>query len=121
MAGSPMSWLMRPALLRSLVLRLRLASRLLREPAVPLTVKAIALVPVAYVVFPLDFLPDFLPILGQLDDIGVVIAVVEAFLGLCPSLAVEFHRAAIEDGRPFTPMHRPDGGGDVIDAEWRRE
>lgn len=117
----PTSWLARPALLRALAARLRLAWRLLKEPAVPRLVKSLALLPVAYIAFPLDFLPDVLPVLGQLDDLGVLLAAVEAFIGLCPSPAVDHHRAAVEAGRPFTPLRPPPDGGDVIDAEFRRE
>jgi hypothetical protein len=59
MAPRISSWLARPALLRSLVARLRVAGRLLREPAVPLGAKALTLVPLLYVLSPLDLLPDF--------------------------------------------------------------
>jgi uncharacterized membrane protein YkvA (DUF1232 family) len=126
MAG-PMSWITRPALLRSLVLRARLAARLLREPAVPWLVKSVALLPLVYVLVPIDLLPDVIPLLGQLDDLGVVIALTEAFLALCPGAAVDFHRQALEAGQRFAPMRRGGGGdgsgssqGEVIDTEWRR-
>lgn len=116
------SWIARPALLKALVHRVRLAWRLLREPKVPVAIKALTLVPAAYVLFPLDFLPDMLPLLGQLDDIGVVLAAIEAFVNLCPDPAVAHHRAAIEAGRPFSPLGGPPPRpGEVIDAEFRRE
>ena len=118
------AWLGRPALLRSLVVRLRLAVRLLREPSVPAAVKGLAALPVLYVLWPIDLLPDLLPVLGQLDDIGVVLMVVEAFLALCPSHLVDHHRRALDDGRPYAPVGRgaaPAEDGAVIDAEWRRE
>lgn len=124
---SPTSWIARPALLRALVSRMRLAWRLLREPAVPLAIKSLTLLPLAYVVFPIDVLPDVIPVLGQLDDIGVALAALEAFVGLCPEPAVTHHRAAVEGGRPFSPLGpRASGGGGtgegtVIDAEFRRE
>jgi uncharacterized membrane protein YkvA (DUF1232 family) len=118
--ATPWSWLSRPALLRALLLRLRLAWRLLREPAVPRLVKALTLLPLAYVVFPLDVLPDVVPLLGQLDDIGVVLAAVEAFIWLCPTPAVAHHRAGLEAGRPFAAFRPPPTDGEVIDAEFRR-
>jgi uncharacterized membrane protein YkvA (DUF1232 family) len=117
----PFAWLSRPSLLRTLLTRLRLAARLLREPSVPLLVKSLVLVPAFYVLFPLDVLPDVFPILGQLDDLGVVLMVVEGFLKLCPVPALEFHRQSLEAGLPFTPMRRHNSDGEVIDAEWRRE
>jgi uncharacterized membrane protein YkvA (DUF1232 family) len=119
-----LSWLGRPALLRSLLSRVRLAARLLREPLTPLTVKALAALPILYVISPVDLLPDLIPVLGQLDDIGVVLMAIEGFLGLVPSHLVDFHRRALEEGRPYTPLGKGTaaaGDGAVIDAEWRRE
>jgi uncharacterized membrane protein YkvA (DUF1232 family) len=120
---TPLPWLARPALLRALLSRIRLSWRLLRDPVVPAFVKALTLVPLAYVAFPLDVLPDVIPLLGQLDDLGVALAAIEAFIGLCPGPAVEHHRAAVEAGRPFSPLQPPPSSGDgtVIDAEFRRE
>ena len=119
-----LDWFGRPALLRSLVSRLRLAARLLRDPAVPVAMKAIAALPALYVLSPIDLLPDVLPILGQLDDIGVVLMVVEAFLSLCPTHVVDHHRRALDQGRPFAPVHSaatPTAEGPVIDTQWRRD
>jgi hypothetical protein len=53
-----------------------------------------------------------------LDDAGVLLLALESFLRLCPEGVVEFHRAAMASGRPFSPMPP---GGTVIDAEFRRE
>jgi uncharacterized membrane protein YkvA (DUF1232 family) len=121
MAARLTSWLTRPALLRSLLERLRLAVRLLREPAVPLGVKALTALPLLYVVSPIDLLPDIIPVIGQLDDLGVVLAAIELFVGLCPPAAVEHHRAGIQAGTAYAAMRPPVGNGEVIDAEWRRE
>jgi uncharacterized membrane protein YkvA (DUF1232 family) len=96
----------------------RLAVRLLREPCVGMLVKVIPVLAAAYVISPLDFVPDVIPVLGQLDDLGILIISVEAFLKLCPAAAVDFHRAAIDAGRGYSPMPAT---GRIIDAEWRRE
>jgi uncharacterized membrane protein YkvA (DUF1232 family) len=114
-----LSWLKKPLLLRALVGRLRLAVRLLRDPRVPSSAKALLLAPALYVIFPLDVLPDFIPVLGQLDDLAAVVACVELFVGLCPREVVEFHRDALGRKRPFSPASPAAGQGDVIDAEWR--
>lgn len=121
MAARLTSWLTRPALLRSLLERVRLAVRLLREPAVPVGVKALTALPLLYVVSPIDLLPDVIPVIGQLDDLGVVLVAIELFLGLCPPAAVDHHRAGIQAGTAYAPMRPPVGKGEVIDAEWRRE
>lgn len=117
--GTPSgSWLTRPGLLRGLLTQARLAARLLREPAVPLVAKAVPVLGGLYLIWPLDFLPDIFPVLGQLDDLGVVLAALELFLRLCPDAPAAHHRAAIVAGRPYAPMTAP---GEVIDADFRRE
>lgn len=112
------SWLSRSSLLRTLVSHVRLTVRLLREPQVPLLMKALPVLAAIYVVFPLDFVPDFLPILGQLDDLGVILVALESFLKVCPAGAVDFHRAAIAGGRRYSPMPL---AGEIIDVDFRRE
>ena len=74
------SWLAKPGLLGGLLAQARLALRLIREPAVPLLAKAVPVLAGVYLVWPLDFLPDIFPVLGQLDDLGVVLAALEIFL-----------------------------------------
>ena len=69
------SWLSWPSLVRTLVSHLRLTVRLLREPGVPLLTKAFPILAALYVISPLDFVPDFLPVLGQIDDLGVILIV----------------------------------------------
>ena len=105
-------------MLRTLVSHVRVTWRLLREPGVPALTKLIPILAAAYVVSPLDFIPDVLPVVGQIDDLGIIFIALEAFLRFAPADAVEFHRAAVLEGRRFGRM-RPDG--DVIDAEYRRE
>lgn len=112
------SWLRRPFGLRALVLQARLAIRLIREPRVPALLKAIPVVAALYVVSPIDLVPDLVPVLGQLDDLGVVLAALELFVRLCPVSAQGFHREAIIQRRAYSPMSP--STGDVIDAEWRR-
>lgn len=54
--------------------------KLFRHEATPWWVKAVAVAVVAYAVSPIDLIPDFIPVLGQLDDLlilplGVALAV----------------------------------------------
>jgi uncharacterized membrane protein YkvA (DUF1232 family) len=44
----------------------------LRHPATPWYAKALAILAVAYVLSPIDLIPDFIPILGWVDDIILV-------------------------------------------------
>ena len=113
-----MSGLWRVGILRTLLSRLRLVIRLVREPRVPLLTKAMLLLAVLYVIWPLDFVPDLVPLLGQLDDLGIIMVGLEIFVRLCPPVAVAFHSAAITARRRYAPMPSTH---DIIDAEWRRE
>jgi uncharacterized membrane protein YkvA (DUF1232 family) len=106
----------KPGLLKSLLAQARLAARLLREPAVPLVTKAVPLVAAFYLIWPIDLLPDLFPILGQLDDLGVVVAALELFLHLSPDAPASYHRAALAANRPYTPMPAE---GKVIDGDFR--
>ena len=116
MAVRVTSWLSRPGLLRALLAQVRLAIRLLREPRVPLLTKLVPIAGAIYVASPLDFVPDVLPVLGQIDDLAIILVALEIFLRLCPECAATFHRAAIAGGRGYAPMRPTD---DFIDAEWR--
>jgi uncharacterized membrane protein YkvA (DUF1232 family) len=43
-----------------------------RDPRVPWVAKAVAIAVAAYALSPLDLIPDFIPILGYLDDLIIV-------------------------------------------------
>ena len=49
------------------------ARTLRRDPAVPRRAKVALLVAVAWVLSPIDLLPEFLPVIGPLDDVVAVI------------------------------------------------
>ena len=51
------------------------ARRLRGEPAVPRRAKVAVAFAVAYVMMPIDLIPDFIPVIGVLDDVLIVGAV----------------------------------------------
>ena len=112
------SWLSRPRTIRSLMEQLRLAVRLLREPRVPMVLKMLPGLAAVYVLSPVDFIPDIIPGLGQFDDLAVLVFTLELFIRLCPASVLLFHREAIAQGRPFSPM--PSQYDNVIEAHWTR-
>ncbi len=77
---------------------LRLFWRLLKDPRVGLVPKLLLLAILAYVIVPVDFLPDFLFPLGQLDDLLVIFFGLRGFVRLCPPEAVREHVRAIAAG-----------------------
>ncbi len=64
--------------------KVRLAKELLSDRRVPWYAKAIIPVLVLYLAMPLDIIPDFIPVLGQLDDLLVIGLAGWAFVRLCP-------------------------------------
>ncbi len=60
-----------PAL--SFAKRLRILWFAFIDRRTPLPLKVLVVLSVFYGISPLDVLPDFLPILGQMDDIGVLL------------------------------------------------
>ena len=118
MAIRATSWLSRPGLLRTLLSHARLAVRLVREPRVPLLAKTVPILATLYVVSPVDFIPDVVPLVGQLDDLTIMLIALEAFLRLCPHAALAHHREAIAQRRRYSPISPAD---DFIDTEWRHE
>ena len=62
-------WKKRAAILKSKLYALYLAYR---DPRVPWYAKAFAAVVLAYALSPIDIIPDFIPVLGYLDDVLLV-------------------------------------------------
>lgn len=77
---------------------LRLYSRLLRDPRVSIWPKALLVGALAYVILPFDLLPDALPLLGQIDDLVILVTAARWFTQWCPRHVVQEHVQAL-DGR----------------------
>ncbi|MFQ5854968.1 MAG: YkvA family protein [Anaerolineae bacterium] len=75
--------------LSKLIDRIQLAWHLFRDDRVSPAVKAIPLMGLLYLIWPLDLLPDLFPALGQLDDIAVLLLALNWFIRACPSDVVE--------------------------------
>lgn len=68
-----------------------LLKRLAQDPRVPRRAKLALLAAAAYVAFPIDLVPDFIPVAGQLDDAIVVALALRAALRAVPPSVVEEH------------------------------
>ncbi len=104
-------------LLRTIINRVRLVWRLMRDPRVPAYLKALPIATLAYLVLPVDLLPDLAPLLGQLDDLGVLIVGIESFIALCPSAVVSEHLRQIEGVPADTQPSQTTA--ETIEGEWR--
>lgn len=69
----------------------RLISRLARDPATPRRTKIVLVVTGGYLAFPLDLVPDFIPVAGQLDDVLVVALALRFVARSAGTLAIERH------------------------------
>lgn len=59
---------------------LRLVRRLVADPTVPRGVRVRLVLLLAYLVSPIDLIPDFVPVLGHADDVVVVALVLRSVL-----------------------------------------
>ena len=65
-----------------------------RDPRVPWYAKALGTCVVAYALSPIDLIPDFVPVLGYLDDLVLVPLGVLLVLRLIPADVLTEHRVA---------------------------
>jgi uncharacterized membrane protein YkvA (DUF1232 family) len=67
-----------------------------RDPRVPWDAKALAFLVAAYLLSPIDLIPDFIPILGYGDDLIIVALGALAVAQLVPPDIMSEHRATAE-------------------------
>ena len=91
-----------------------------RDPRVPWYAKALAIAVAAYALSPIDLIPDFVPVLGYLDDLIIVPAGIVLVIWLIPPEIMAQHRdvAIAAQDRPMSCCpcdchnldcgHRPD-------------
>jgi uncharacterized membrane protein YkvA (DUF1232 family) len=65
-----------------------------RDPRVPWYAKALAAVVAGYALSPLDLIPDFIPVVGYLDDLVLVPLGILVVIRLIPTEIMAEHRAA---------------------------
>ena len=76
----------------------------LRKKETPLLAKVLAAVTVGYALSPVDLIPDFIPVLGYLDDVILLPALVVLTVRLIPKETMEKNRKLAEglwkNGKP---------------------
>src|SRR3990172_13206595 len=91
--------------------KLSLASALFRDPRVSLLPSVIAVALILYLAMPIDIIPDFIPVIGYLDDLLVLVIGVGLLLRFIPPNVLDEHVARFEQasagpdtrGRPEPP------------------
>ncbi len=76
----------------------RLYWRLFRDRRVSIWPKMLLVLTLVYVVSPLDAIPDFIPVIGEMDDLAVVLGGLWLFVRLCPPAVVRETVHAIAAG-----------------------
>jgi len=95
------SWKRRARDLRKLTFALYLAYR---DPRTPWVARVVAIIVVGYAFSPVDLIPDFIPVLGIVDDLILVPLGIALAVRLMPALVWQDAQAAaaatIDGGKP---------------------
>ena len=76
--------------------KLSLVRSLFRDRRVPWWAKALLPALAVYLVMPLDFIPDFIPVIGYLDDLVVVLLVATLLFRAVPRDVIDENVGALE-------------------------
>lgn len=93
------------------------AGFVLTHARTPTLAKAVTVVAVVYAASPIDLIPDFIPVLGQLDDLIIVPALLACAFALVPAdVIAECRGLAAAKGFDRTTLGRV--GAAVVVALW---
>jgi len=88
-----------------------------RDPRTPWYAKVVAACVVAYAFSPIDLIPDFIPVLGYLDDVIIVPAGIVLALKLIPAEVMADCRARADANRPSSKPRNYLGAAAIV-ALW---
>lgn len=71
---------------------------LVRDPRTPLPLKGLLAAALVYLAMPFDLIPDAIPILGQADDLTVLMLVLDLFIANAPAEVREDHLERAKNG-----------------------
>ncbi len=71
--------------------------RLFTDSRVPILTKLILPATLVYYFSPINLLFQWIPIIGQIDDIGIALLAIGAFLRACPQAIIAEHAFRLED------------------------
>ena len=97
-----MSGRLRYARMARLIWKLPMYARviwgLVRDPRTPLPLKGLLAAALAYLIMPFDLIPDAIPILGQADDLTVLMLVLDLFIANAPAEVRREHMERAKNG-----------------------
>jgi uncharacterized membrane protein YkvA (DUF1232 family) len=99
-------WKARVQVLKTEIKALLLASR---DPGVPWQAKLVVALVVAYAASPVDLIPDFIPVLGYLDDLVILPLGILLALKMIPEDVMKRCRCAANAVRPDASIGRIGG------------
>ncbi len=73
----------------------KMAYWLMKQRDVPIITKVLPIATLIYTLAPVDIIPDFLPVLGQMDDVAVIMLGIRAFLHFAPPSVVGRYEAEL--------------------------
>jgi uncharacterized membrane protein YkvA (DUF1232 family) len=76
----------------------RIVWGLMRDPRTPIGLKGMLAAALAYVVMPVDVVPDAIPIIGHADDLTVLLLVLDLFINNAPAEVRAEHAARARNG-----------------------
>jgi uncharacterized membrane protein YkvA (DUF1232 family) len=80
---------------KKLFRQVKLLRLLYHDPRTPKSFKLLSWVLLVYLLSPIDLIPDFIPVLGQLDDFLIGVIGYKLLLRMCPPELVEERRRQI--------------------------
>jgi uncharacterized membrane protein YkvA (DUF1232 family) len=86
-----------------------------RDPRVPWYAKTVAIAVAAYALSPIDLIPDFIPVVGYLDDLIIIPLGIALVVRMIPPHVMAEHRA-LADATQHRPVSR--AAAIVIVAVW---
>ena len=91
--------------------KLRLGLALFRDRRIPVALRIAAVALVLYVAMPLDLIPDFIPVIGYLDDVLIVMIGAGLLLRSIPRYIIEEHVGRYEEERVEVGSRKSEVGG----------
>lgn len=77
--------------------QIRLVFYLIKDQEVPLYLKILPFAGILYTLFPIDIITDIVPVLGQLDDLTILLIGAKVFIEMAPPQVVARHMNSMRE------------------------